>query len=142
MKKKIVSVLLSAAMVATLVAGCGKTEETPNTETTTEKNSEVTETVADVPADKPADEPAADDVVAEEIPTPVYYYSFDAADDNDSIKVAYQDTNATPIVQTNDDAKTYIPGVKGDAIYTNGVKGYKLTDVNGVGDTYTVSFWI
>ncbi|MGN0428383.1 MAG: LamG-like jellyroll fold domain-containing protein [Agathobacter sp.] len=121
MKKKIVSVLLCTAMAVTLLAGCGKKEEAATTETPVESTEAAT---------------------AEEIPTPVYYYSFDEADDNDSIKVAVQDSSATPIVQTTDDAKTYIPGVKGEAIYTNGVNGIKLTDVNGVGDTYTVSFWI
>ncbi len=139
MKKKIVSVLLSAAMVATLAAGCGKSEETANTQS---PSTEAETTTEEEPSEAPAEEPAATEVEAEALPDPVYYYSFDAADDSDSIKVAYQDTDATPIVQTNDEAKTYIPGVKGDAIYTNGVKGYKLTDVNGVGDTYTLSFWI
>jgi uncharacterized secreted protein with C-terminal beta-propeller domain len=142
MKKKLVSVLLSATMAATLLAGCGNSDST-DTEATSEATTEAT-SEADTTAAEPATEETGS-VEAEELPEAVYYYSFDAADDSDSIKVVNQDTtasSASAILTTTDDEKTYIPGVKGDAIYTNGVNGYKLTDVNGVGETYTVSFWM
>jgi hypothetical protein len=134
MKKKLVSVLLTAAMATTMLAGCGNSDSTDTT--ATEANSE-----------SEADTTATDDgtVEGEALPEAVYYFSFDAADDSDDIKVVNQDTTASSAaarLTTTDDEKTYIPGVKGDAIYTNGVNGYKLTNVNGVGETYTVSFWM
>lgn len=63
MKKKVLSVLLSAAMVATMFVGCGsgtdtKTEETAKTEETTEapaKEEVKEDTKEDASADKPAD---------------------------------------------------------------------------------------
>ena len=115
MKKKILSMLLSAAMVATCFAGCGSSTE---------------------------NEAGGDASASADLPEAVYYYSFDEADDSDSIQPTAQDTSATDILTAADKDKTYIPGVKGEALYTDGVTGYKLTDVNGVGDTYTVSFWI
>jgi hypothetical protein len=129
MKKKLVSVLLTAAMATTMLAGCGNSDSTDTTATEANSESE---------ADTTASEGA-------ELPEAVYYFSFDAADDSDDIKVVNQDTTASSAaarLTTTDDEKTYIPGVKGDAIYTNGVNGYKLTNVNGVGETYTVSFWM
>lgn len=59
MKKKVLAALLSAAMVATLLAGCGKKEEAP-----TEAPAE---TPAETPADEPADAPAADEKMSFEI---------------------------------------------------------------------------
>jgi hypothetical protein len=144
MKKKVISVLLTAAMTATLLGGCGNnSSETDSNANAVSETKESTEASDQTEAKEENTEAAT--VTAEELPDPVYYYSFDAADDSDSIKVVDQDTGASTaeeILTTTDDEKTYIPGVKGDAIYTNGINGYKLTDVNGVGDTYTVSFWM
>jgi hypothetical protein len=136
MKKKLVSVLLTAAMAATMLAGCGGSDSTntESSEATSEPTSEAT---------SEADTSSA--VEAEAIPEAVYYYSFDAADDSDSIHAVNQDTTqstSAEILTLKDGDKTYIPGVKGEALYVDGNTGYKLTDVNGVGDTYTVSFWV
>jgi hypothetical protein len=146
MKKKLVSVLLSAAMAATLLAGCGNSDST-DTEASSEPATEAT-SEAETEADTSAAEPEAEEtgsVEAEELPEAVYYYSFDAADDSDSIHAVKQDTlqeTSAEKLTLTDGEKTYISGVKGDALYVNGNTGYKLTDVNGVGDTYTVSFWV
>ncbi len=127
--------LLSAAMVATFAVGCGSNDQ------------------AEAPAETPAEEPAAEEPAAEEpaveeteevaageIPQDYkYYFSFDEA--NNGVHVAIQDTTATPIVQVTDDEPTYVNGVKGNAVYLDGTKGIKL-DVNGVGETYTVSYWL
>ncbi len=59
MKKKVLAALLSAAMVATLLAGCGKKEEAPA--------EAPAETPAETPADEPADAPAADEKMSFEI---------------------------------------------------------------------------
>ncbi|MGN0142609.1 MAG: hypothetical protein ACI4AD_10305 [Roseburia sp.] len=141
MKKKVISVLLTVAMTATMLVGCGnKTAGTSNDANGVGTEAEDAGAQSTEAASEPETEAAA--VTGEEIPTPVYYYSFDAADDSDSIQPTAQDTAGDPILSATEKDKTYIPGVKGDAIYTDGVTGYKLTDVNGVGDTYTVSFWI
>lgn len=122
---------MCVTLAASLLAGCGdKKEEAVDTtavaETTEVKEEVKTEEVA----------PAA-----EAIPDPVYYFSFDKADDSSDIQPTAQDKTATPILQPVEKDKTYIPGVKGDSLYVDGVTGYKLANVNGVGDTYTVSFW-
>jgi hypothetical protein len=124
MKKKLLSVLLCGVMAASVLAGCSKKEPEVQPEPTQveEKTEEKT------------------DVQAGEIPQDYkYYFSFD--EPSDGVKLAVQDSAATPIVQVVDDAPTYVTGVKGNALYIDGSKGAKL-DVNGVGDTYTVSFWV
>ena len=124
--KKILSALLSTAMVAGALAGCGKTTAEP----------------APAAEEKPAEatEAPAEAVSASEIPQDYkYYFSMDGGEAG--VKAAIRDTDATPMIQTTDDEVIYIPGVKGNAAYTDGNKGLKL-DVNGVGDKYTVSFWV
>lgn len=138
MRKKLLSVLLSTAMVVSLAA-CGDSADTEgSTEVISESTAESTVESSESSAE--AQEPA--EVASEELPAPVYYYSFDEADGTDGIQPTAQDTAADPILSAADKDIVFIPGVKGDAIYTDGVTGYKLTDVNGVGDTYTVSFWM
>ena len=123
--KKLLSALLSTTIVMGLMAGCGKTAlEDPATEK----------------AEDTAAVDAALPVAASEIPRDyIYYFSMDEADTR--VKTAIRDTNATPMIQTIDEEVRYINGVKGKAAYTDGTHGLKL-DVNGVGDTYTVSFWV
>lgn len=129
MKKKLMSILLCGVMAASVIAGCGKKEEPAAT------NVEPDTTVVEEPAQ--TTEPAAE---ASEIPQDYkYYFSFDSAESG--LSLAVQDTAATPIVQTVEGEPTYVTGVKGNALYLDGTKGAKL-DVNGVGDEYTVSFWV
>jgi hypothetical protein len=116
-------------MATTMLAGCGNSDSTDTTATEATSETEADTTVTE----------------GEALPEAVYYYSFDAADDSDSIHAVNQDTSqstSAEILTLKDGDKTYIPGVKGDALYVDGNTGYKLTDVNGVGDTYTVSFWV
>ena len=61
MKKKLVVLMLSAAMTATLLTGCGDTKETTSESTTTETEAEATEEAAD---DSASDQEAADKVAA------------------------------------------------------------------------------
>lgn len=137
MKKKILALLLSTAMAATLLTGCGggDDKETDNDATVTE-----TPTQASDDTDANSGDDTAD-VTAEEIPEAKYYFSFDEADGTDGITPTGQDTTATPILFPVEKDITFIPGVKGEAVYVDGTYGLKL-DVNGVGDTYTVSFWV
>ena len=132
MKKKLVSLLLASALAVTALAGCGD-ETSVSTETPTSVSKEDTSTSVEETAD---------------IPEAVYYYSFDEADGTDGIVNMKQDASDATSGQRGylvegTDGVTFIPGVKGDAVYTNGNSGYKLTDINGLdGETYTVSFWI
>ena len=122
MKKKALSVLLASAMVVSLLAGCSKAEET---------------------AEAPAAEESSEAVEAGEIPADyVYYYSFDEAAGTDGIQPTSQTIGGDPILAAADKDVVFLPGVKGEAVYSDGITGYKLTDVNGVGDNYTVSFWL
>ena len=61
MKKKLVVLMLSAAMTATLLTGCGDTTETTSESTATETEAEATEEAAD---DSASDQEAADKVAA------------------------------------------------------------------------------
>ena len=61
MKKKLVVLMLSAAMTATLLTGCGDTKKTTSESTTTETEAEATEEAAD---DSASDQEAADKVAA------------------------------------------------------------------------------
>ena len=61
MKKKLVVLMLSAAMTATLLTGCGDTKETTSESTATETEAEATEETAD---DSASDQEAADKVAA------------------------------------------------------------------------------
>ena len=125
--KKLLSALLGTAMVMGLMAGCGKTA----TEAPAQEKAE------EAPA---AEEAATESVAASEIPQDYkYYFSMDGGEAG--VKAAIRDTDATPMVQATDAEVVYIPGVKGNAAYTDGNQGLKL-DVNGVGDKYTVSFWV
>lgn len=67
MKKKIISILLSTAMVAAILAGCGQAAEAPVAE---EPAATATEEVAEEPA-APATEEVAEEPAAEEVAEPV-----------------------------------------------------------------------
>ncbi len=64
MKKKLLSVLLSTAMVASLLVGCGDTEE-PAAEPAAEPAEEETEEPAEEPAEEETEEPAEEEASAE-----------------------------------------------------------------------------
>ncbi len=110
------SVLLCGAMIGSLLTGCGSDSETSSTDTATTD----TTVSADIPQDYK------------------YYYSFDEADDSDAIAPTERVSSSLNIIEKD---KNYIPGVKGESIYVDGITGYTLTDVNGVGDSYTVAYW-
>ncbi len=118
MKKKLFSLLLCGTMVSAMLAGCGEKTEAPAA-TTTEPTT-TTEATGTIPTDYK------------------YYFSLDQANDSAAISPTEKSGGALNAIEKE---KHYIPGVKGDALYTDGITGYKLTDVNGVGNSYTVSYW-
>ncbi|MCR4897477.1 MAG: LamG domain-containing protein [Lachnospiraceae bacterium] len=125
MKKKVLSALLSGLLAVTMLAGCGKGADQPAPAPDAGTESSGSETASTPAADIPQDYK--------------YYFSMDGGEAG--VHKAARDSAATPMVQAIDDEVTYIPGVKGQAAYTDGVNGLKL-DVNGVGQKYTVSFWV
>ncbi len=127
MKKKLLSILLCGAMAATMFAGCTKGGETP-----AEPAPEQTEVETPV-----EDTTETEPVATGEIPTDYkYYFSLDGGEDG--VHMAAKDGAA--IVETGKDP-IYVTGVKGQGLYLDGTAGAKL-DVNGVGDTYSVSYWM
>ncbi len=136
MKKKVLSAVLSAAAAMMLLAGCGDTA--PATTAATDAPAEA---ASEAPAEAPAaEEPAAETVEAAAIPTDYkYYFPMDAA--APEVHRAVQDTAAGTVSIDDSKEVTYIPGAVGQAAYTDGTAGLKL-DVNGVGTTYTVSYWL
>ncbi len=143
MKKRFLSILLCTSMAAAMLTGCGGKEKDDdaavdtNAGTGTEEN-DGAGADTDAPADDNTDNAP---VEAEAIPEPAYYFSFDEADGTDGITPTGQDTTATPILFPVEKEVKFIPGVKGEAVYIDGTYGLKL-DVNGVGDTYSVSYWL
>ena len=141
MKKRLLSQDICSAMVLAMLTGCAQDGDTNSTtatnapETTTATGQEETE-----PAQPTTQEPDVKPEPSGDVPQDYkYYFSFDAEDDR--VHLASQDKTAEPIVQATDDAPVYVDGVKGKALFLDGSKGGKL-DVNGVGDKYTVSFWV
>lgn len=131
--KKFLSVMLCGTMAATMLAGCQKQA---GSDSTSQQDSSSQESSVQESSSQQT-------VKAGEIPQDYkYYYSFDAADNKTDIQPTAQTIGGDPILSAADKDVVYIPGVKGDAVYTDGITGYKLTDVNGVGDNYTISFWI
>ncbi|MCR5743133.1 MAG: hypothetical protein K6F92_05295 [Lachnospiraceae bacterium] len=138
MNKKIYGSAMSTVLALSLLAGCSGTDDNPTTAAPTTQPAETT-TVAEETTKAAEVETTAPDNTAEIPQDYKYYFSFDEADER--VHYASQDMSATPIVQATNDEITYVTGVKGNAIYLDGTKGAKL-DVNGVGSTYTVSFWV
>lgn len=84
MKKKVLSIVLSAVMVASVFAGCGKTEtNAPADETTTTETPEV-----ETPADEDATEPVADIDISEPVTLKWYLHGSNVTDDSEVLAKA------------------------------------------------------
>lgn len=151
MKKKLVSVLLSVALVATLMIGCGKEEvaEAPVEEVTTEAVEEVAEEPVAEVVEEPVVEEVAEEVAAvagEEVPAATYEYLFDGDLGGAVTAVRVGDLDGlppTPVYPTQDDSivVAYEEGVHGQAITLDSSFGLIL-DAQPVGEDYTLAFWV
>ena len=121
--RRVLSALLITAVAAGLLTGCSETEDPEMAvEQATEEISEEPEPeVYEIPQDYK------------------YYFSLDGGEAG--VHAAIRESDATPMVHAIDSEVIYIPGVKGNAAFTDGTQGLKL-DINGVGQTYTVSYWV
>ena len=139
MRKKLLSIIICLCMTAALFAGCKKNEQ-PETEA---GNTQATEAPAPTKAEETPEPTKAPAPEGEALPDAKYYYSFDQADGTDKIQPSMKDSASTPIVQPAPDKDVVlIDGVKGQALYCDGSYGYKIPEVNGVGETYSISFWV
>jgi len=156
MKKKLVSVLLSVAIVATLLAGCGSSskEATTDTTTTTEATTDTAAVEEPAATDTTATDTTATDTTtdataatAEEVPAATYEYSFDNdlggavvatrvgdnEDGGNAGTLPAADATITPI---------YEEGVSGQALTFDSTYGLILDNAAAVGEDYTISFWV
>ena len=128
--------MMCLCLTTTLFAACGKEKEQENAQAqnTPVPTAATAATLTPTPTPKPA---------GEALPEAKYYFSFDKADGTDKIQPSMKDSAMTPIVQPAPDKEVVlIDGVKGQALYCNGSYGYKIPEVNGVGETYSISFWV
>lgn len=131
MKKKILAFLLCTAMTAAMLSGCGNgnaNESGNGSEQNTEQSPESTPE----PSEQQPEQ-------AEEIPEAKYYFSFDKADGSAGITPTKKGDGT---IEAVDKEVVFIPGVKGEAAYVDGTYGLKLSEVNGVGETYSLSYWM
>lgn len=78
--------------------------------------------------------------ILENIPKAAYSYTF-----NDTLgkaRVAVRSAPDTEPEETDDMEPQYVDGIDGKAVYLDGTYGIKLSDVEAVGDSYTVAFWM
>lgn len=141
MKKKILALFLSTAMTAAMLSACGNNNEgasgSDSTKQTLEPSSESTPETTPEPSQESSEQEPAQ---AEELPAPKYYFSFDEADGAAGITPTAK--GAGEVIEPAGKEVVFIPGVKGEAVYIDGTYGLRLDEVNGVGDTYSLSFWM
>lgn len=80
------------------------------------------------------------DKILENIPKAVYSYQFN--EDLGNAEVVVRNAPETEPEKTDNIEPQYIHGMDGKAIYLDGTYGIKLSDVERVGDSYTVAFWM
>lgn len=139
MKKKILAFLLCTAMTATLLSACGNNDEGASGSTDKTQESSPESTPESTPEATPEPSSEQEPAQAEELPAPKYYFSFDEADGTAGIVPTKKGDGA---IETADKELSFIPGVKGEAVYVDGTYGLRLSEVNGVGDTYSLSYWM
>lgn len=80
------------------------------------------------------------DTILENIPKSVYSYSFNETLGN--AKVAVRNAPDTEPEETDDIEPQYVRGIDDKAVYLDGTYGIRLSDVESVGDSYTIAFWM
>lgn len=80
------------------------------------------------------------DMILENIPKAVYSYDFN--EDLGKAEVVVRQAGDTEPEETDDIEPQYVHGIDGSAVYLDGTYGIKLDDVERVGTSYTVAFWM
>ncbi len=139
MKKKLLSVLLCAAMAVSMMAGCGS-------ETTADPTEAPTATTAPTEAPEPTAAPTAEPteapaVTGEALPEAVYYFPFDDATGL-SPRMNGAGTNMDERVYPVEEEFIFTNGVKGNCLWLDGTFGAQVDGIEPLNkETYTISFW-
>lgn len=80
------------------------------------------------------------DTIIYSIPKSAYSYDFD--EDLGNARVVVRDTGDTMPEITDDKEPQYVVGIDGKAVYLDGTYGIRLDDVQRVGTSYTIAFWM
>ncbi len=138
MKKRLLSVLLCAAMAVSMMAGCGNGGDAEPTTAPTEAPANPTEAPAD-PTAAPTEAPA---VTAEALPDPVYYFPFDDATGLSPRQNGAGSTMDERVYAAEGVEFAFTNGVKGNALWLDGTFGAQVDGVEPLNkETYTISFW-
>ena len=141
MKKRLLSVILCAAMAVSMMAGCGdKTQTTDPTPTTAPTQAtDPTEAPEPTKAPEPTEAPA---VTGEALPDPVYYVGME---DATGLSAREKGTGSTmdERVPAVDKELIFTNGVKGNCLWLDGNFGAQVDAIEPINtDTYTLSFWV
>lgn len=130
MKKRVLVSLLSAAMVATMFAGCGKTEETQKPESQASQKQEENNNSG-----------------SDEAVEPLYHFALDGTDEGLVVVERVDDKGANTganygIAETTKDL-VFADGPVGKCLRFDGSFGIKLPMEDKIdGNEYTLSFWV
>lgn len=80
------------------------------------------------------------DKILDNIPKAVYSYQFN--EDLGNAEVVVRNAPESEPEKSDDIEPQYVHGMDGKAIYLDGTYGIKLSDVEKVGDSYTIAFWM
>lgn len=171
-KKSVVSLMLSAAMVATMFAGCSSSNSNDDTKAAdtsaaadsseaSEESEEESSEAEESSSEAEASEEAVDDThfwtlaEAEAVPEALYHYTFDGDDTGMSVitqgdMVTADEKEADPymsgatysIVSSDAELQYVDNGAVGKALYLDGTYGLSLDVEPLQSDTYTISFWV
>ena len=138
MKKRLLSVLLCAALAVSMMAGCGNGDTTDPTPTTAPTQAtEPTTAPEPTKAPEPTAAPAG-----ETLPEPVYYIPME---DATGLSAREKGTGSTmdERVPAVDKELMFTNGVKGNALWLDGNYGAQVDAIEPINtDTYTLSFWV
>lgn len=117
----------------------GKEEQEGEETQSAQQDTEETETTQEEGVVSDTNE-VVGDMILENIPKAVYSYSFNETLDN--AEVVVRNDSETEPEETDDIEPQYVHGVEDKAVYLDGTYGIKLSDVERVGDSYTIAFWM
>lgn len=125
-------------------------EQEIDAQTDLDTGDEQEEPIAEEPVEEPEEEEEAKvtsdtnevikDTIIYSIPKSVYSYDFDESLGNAQVVIRKEADTMPEIV--NDAEPRYVSGMDGYAVYLDGTYGIRLSDVEKVGTSYTVAFWM
>lgn len=80
------------------------------------------------------------DMILENIPKAVYSYRFD--EDLGNAEVVVRSEGDTMPEAADDVEAQFVHGIDGKAVYLDGTYGIELSDVEKLGESYTIAFWM